>query len=231
MAHIKVILPFHNEKICNSNLLKAYATKDIKLSVSYADIEAIALRTNSEISAATNSTLQKIIAAEKEGVDAIVINLMAEMATDTMLEVANIPLVALPKTAFYTAALLSRKFSIVSSTQQGYDLQVKLIQQYGLEKQFASFRHVNFLAGEDYATPENIIALTNECIKVIEEDHAGAIVFGSGRIAGLAETIKKTLLEKGYDIPLIEPLPLAIQYAKLLVNLKLKQSKVDFPNS
>ncbi len=230
MTHIRIILPADAPAMCNLEMLKPYEKPGMTLSISYTSIKADSLRSEFEISAFSNAVLQKILEAQNDNnVDAIVINIMAEMALAACYEAANIPVVSLPQIAFSTAAILSNKFSIVSSNAKGLPLHMRLIQKYRLEYKFASYRNVHFSPQDDYYTTESIAKIANECIKAIEEDNAGAIVFGSGRMLGMAESITTFLNQKGYDIPLIEPLPLGIQYAKLLADLQLKPSKTDYP--
>ena len=229
MTHVRVILPAYAPKACNMQMLKQYETPELTISLTYGEVEATSARSEIEMHLLSNTTIKKIIEAQNEGVDAIVINIMAEFSLSPMLEVASVPLVTLPKIAFNTASMLSDKFTIVSTTPSVYAMQTRLIQKYGLTDRFASFRCVSFLPEYDYDAPENIEALLDVCVKAIEEDHAGAIIFGSGRVVGITEPIKQALLKKGYDIPLIEALPLGIKYAKLLADLKLKQSKIDYP--
>lgn len=132
MTHIRVILPAHSTRACNMTMLKPYESAELKISLSYAEMEASSMRTSFEINLFSNATLQKVIEAEQEGVDAIVISLMGEIATTAMLEAVSIPVVSLPKIAFFTAVSLAYRFSIVSTTPQIESVQVPLITKYVL---------------------------------------------------------------------------------------------------
>ncbi len=41
--------------------------------------------------------------------------------------------------------------------------------------------------------------------------------------------LRSELLKKGYDIPVVNPLPVAVEVARALVNLKLTHSRITYP--
>ena len=55
------------------------------------------------------------------------------------------------------------------------------------------------------------------------------IIFGCTGMLGCADALKNKLLEKGYDVPVIDPIPLAVQTAYTCAKLKLSQSKHSYP--
>ena len=50
-----------------------------------------------------------------------------------------------------------------------------------------------------------------------------------GGAGGMAIVIENNLKEKGYNVPVIDPIPLAVNSAYVLAKLKLSQSKKCYP--
>ena len=73
-------------------------------------------------------------------------------------------------------------------------------------------------------------AICQKALESIEIYGADTIIFGCCGMMGCTESLRKFLLEKGCDVPVIDPLPLAIHYAKMLVELKLSHSKRLYGN-
>jgi Asp/Glu/hydantoin racemase len=59
--------------------------------------------------------------------------------------------------------------------------------------------------------------------KTIEEDDAAVMVLACGMLVGKGRELKKLLKEQGHDVTVIQPVPLAIEVARALVKLDLKQ--------
>jgi allantoin racemase len=67
------------------------------------------------------------------------------------------------------------------------------------------------------------------CLKAINEDGAEVLVLGCTGMVGLSEKLQERLREKGYEVPVVDPIRAAIYYAKLLVRLGLRQSRISYP--
>ena len=71
--------------------------------------------------------------------------------------------------------------------------------------------------------------LTEQALLAIEEDGADAIIFGCTGMLGCAEAVREGLLAKGYDVPVIDPVPYAIGLAATLVEAGLSHSRITYP--
>jgi len=67
------------------------------------------------------------------------------------------------------------------------------------------------------------------CIKAIDEDGAPAITFGCAYLAMIIKEVDVRLRAKGYDATLIQPFPLTVEVARLLIKMKLSHSAKAFP--
>ena len=78
--------------------------------------------------------------------------------------------------------------------------------------------------------PEELTGpILNEAIKAIEEDDATAITFGCLFMGMLADELRSRPKERGFDVLIINPLPMTLEVAKLLVKNKLTHSALAFP--
>ena len=66
-------------------------------------------------------------------------------------------------------------------------------------------------------------------MKAIEEDGAPAITFGCAFLARIIAEVETRLKSKGLGVTVINPLPLTIEVARLLIKMKLTHSAAAFP--
>ncbi len=71
--------------------------------------------------------------------------------------------------------------------------------------------------------------LTEQALLAVEEDGADAIIFGCTGMLGCAEAVREGLLTRGYDVPVIDPVPYAIRLAAALVRAGLSHSRITYP--
>jgi hypothetical protein len=87
--------------------------------------------------------------------------------------------------------------------------------------------------GEREKTPEGkqfIDDILAQCIVAIEEDRADCLVFGTPAIQCLHSEVKANLDDAGYgEIQLIFGLRSAIEMAKAMVNMNIKQAARAYP--
>lgn len=62
-----------------------------------------------------------------------------------------------------------------------------------------------------------------------EEDEAPAITFGCAYLAMIIKEVDVRLKAKGYAATLIQPFPLTVEVARLLIKMKLSHSAKAFP--
>ena len=72
-------------------------------------------------------------------------------------------------------------------------------------------------------------ALTEKALVAIDRDHADYLILGCTGFLGCAGAMQERLLEAGRDVPVIDPIPLAVHMADALVKTGLSQSKHAYP--
>ena len=175
-------------------------------------------------------TILKIIEAEKEGCDAVVIDCMGDPGLQGARECVSIPVIGPCETAMHYASMFGHKFSVLTVLERTVPLIENLSLLYGVSSKIASVTPVNIPVLEleddlDYT----LNRMTEVSIDTIKNDYASVIIFGCTGMLGCADALKSKLLEKGYDVPVIDPIPLAVQTAYTCAKLKLSQSKHSYP--
>jgi allantoin racemase len=130
------------------------------------------------------------------------------------------------------ATLLGDKISVLVPSQDIIDwIEFVYRKQYGFENEIVSITSIGknvdemmdyYLAHrEDAGIPSLVETAGNECINAIENDDATAIVMGCDGFTWLGPHLNDYVTEKGYTIPVINPLPLTIELSKTIHDLGL----------
>jgi len=173
---------------------------------------------------------ERIIKAEKEGYDAIVISCMLDPGLIEARAVVDIPVTAAFESAAHLACMMGRKYSVVSTdeiTVAGID---KLVDLYGVRQKLASLRYIGVTANKLYPeiTPseeiaERVVKVSKKCV---EEDGAEVIIAGCTIIGAIFTYVFKKDPVEVIGVPVIDPQIVAFKTAEMLVDL---QKKMNYP--
>lgn len=171
--------------------------------------------------------MKKAKALEKDGADAIVNACILGPGSSQAAQVVDIPVLDPGEVAMHVAAILGHKFTILvpgASAIRGFQ---ENIQRYGLASKLASILSTD-INPASYVTKERetMDVLLRLSLKAIEEDDAAVIILGCGMLTGKGKELKRLLNDKGHDVTVIQPVPLAVEVAKVLVKLNLKQVRL-----
>ena len=190
--------------------------------------------------------VEAVIEAERKGYDAVTLLCFYDPNLEALYTAVDIPVVGPLTVSCYYAAMLGDKFSCLLPCNCNPATEVRLVRTTGLESRLASVRGVEFTDPEmtvdkaiacsltkfDSPEAEDLVQdIVNTCIKCIDEDGARAMIIAAGGFIFLGNRIRKGLKDRGYQIPVIEPLPLAIEVAKNLIKLKLGVSREIYRKS
>lgn len=127
---------------------------------------------------------------------------------------------------------------LVTDYRGGRYLSLSNVARYGLENRViiwgtnASIPEA-FNAFAAYTATGQISPFINEMAdiyaKSIEEDATDVIVFGCGALKWMKEVLEEQLDKRGYSITVINPLPVAVRMAELLITMKLSHNLVGYP--
>jgi allantoin racemase len=154
--------------------------------------------------------------AEEEGFDAVV------------MDTVSIPVLGPGLVSYAVAIMLGKRFSIVTMWDKWRHLYEKNLDIYHLWEKCASIRAVDIppdvealFAGKE---EEMFARLTAEAQAAIDEDGADVILLGSTTMHQAGDYMSAHLAA-----PVINPGPVAIKMAEVIVQLGLSHSKVAFP--
>ncbi|MDQ0469519.1 aspartate/glutamate racemase family protein [Labrys wisconsinensis] len=230
-VHVRVVTPITTKGFRRAEDLRALEVPGV--TVSHVEIASGPASIESEFEAALSvpGTLARIIEAEGEGADAVIIDCMGDPGLRPGREVVGIPVLGPAETAMHIAAMLGHTFSVVTVMRRlraSFENEAAL---YGLSGKLASVRSVDIpvLELETDLARTNAL-LVEEAAKAVELDGADAIIFGCTGLMGCAAAVSEGLARRGIiDVPVIDPIPTAVQVAAALARLELTQSKRTYP--
>lgn len=206
------------------------ARPDTEISNVFLDSGPASLESAYDEAVAVPDTVAKVRQAEREGVDAVIINCMGDPGLDAAREVASIPVIGPCEASMHVAAMLGHRFSVLGVLDRIIPQFERQAQKYGVKDKLATVRSIDLPVLDLEKGRERFVArAVDEAVEAIEEDGAHVIVLGCTGLAGLAKQIENGLRERGYDIPVIDPASAALKVAETLVDLKLAHSKRTYP--
>ena len=228
--HVKLITPITMSGLRKSEHLDILTTDYLKVTAEQIEIGPNSIECEYEEAMSQPGTILKIIDAEKEGCDAVVIDCMGDPGLQGARECVSIPVIGPCETSMHYASMLGHKFSVITVLERlrpQFENQSLL---YGIPSKLASVKAVDIPVLElENDLEETVNQLTLKSIEAIEQDHSSVMIFGCTGLFGCSEALQNKLLEKGYDVPVIDPIPLAVNTAYVCAKLKLSQSKHSYP--
>lgn len=229
---IHVIDPVVNADIGHS---KAYflkhAAPDVELTVVAIDEGPSTIESDHDVALAGPGTLRRVRQAAADGADAIVINCMADPGLFAAREAVRIPVIGPAQSAFALASTLADRFSVLGTTRRDLPFTRDLWRRYGHTERGASVRVVDLPVAELRSDEGALLTrMITASTAAIEEDGAGAIVFGCTLMAELRDELAAALGARGHQgIAVIDPLAVALRTAEMLVRLHLRPSDATWP--
>ncbi|POF32166.1 aspartate/glutamate racemase family protein [Roseibium marinum] len=229
-VHVRIISPITTTGFRTDIDIKSLEAPGLVVSATQISKGPGSIESEYEGAMAAPDTIARIIEAEREGVDACVIDCMGDPGLKPSREAVTIPVLGPCNTSMHVAAMLGHKFSVVTVMR-------RLLAQFenaaalaGLSTRMASARSVDIpvldLEKDMEATRA---ALIEEARKAVEIDGAHAVIFGCTGLFGCAAAVRQGLLGHGIDIPVIDPIPTAVNTAAALVRSHLSHSAHTFP--
>jgi allantoin racemase len=162
--------------------------------------------------------------------DAVVLDCMADPGLDPARELASIPIIGPAQAALHLAAMLAHRFSVITVLEQGIPGVHRQILNHGLAGKVASVRAINIPVLEMGEDRERVIqAVIEESARAVCQDGAHMIVPGCTEMIGMASVVQEGLVERGCEVPVIDPPAVAVKLAEGLVDMGLAHSKRTYP--
>ena len=165
--------------------------------------------------------LDEIRRGDAQGVDAHVIACFGDPGLLAARELSAAPVIGIAEAAFHFAALISTRFSVVTTLGRTAIIAEQLLHNYGFAQHCRKVRAAEIpvleLEHDSACALERIIA---ECRRAKAEDGIGAIVLGC---AGMAEHSAE--IGAAVGLPIVDGVSAAVKLAESLVALGLRTSK------
>jgi len=227
---IRLLTPIITKGFRTLDEVRPLERDDLKISHSLLDVGPASIESEFDEALAAPDTIRITIEAEDAGANAVIIDCMGDPGINACREAVSIPVLGAGQTAMHLANMLGHRFSFVTVLDRIKPMIDKIIGSYGLSQKYASFQSVDIPVLElldDMSTLNG--ALAEKAIASIEQDGADTIILGCTGFLGCADAIRATLLEAGYDVPVIDPIPAAVHMAEALIKAGLSHSKVCSP--
>ena len=137
-------------------------------------------------------------------------------------EISHKPVLGIAEASMYTACMLGRQFSVVTTNQEWIPLLWDAVRHYGLGERCASVRATGLpvLALESGSEDQIFTAIAKEARLAIKTDGAEVICLGCAGMAGLDKK-----LEKATGVPVLDGVACVVKLLEGLVGCGLTTSK------
>lgn len=167
------------------------------------------------------------LASEAEGYDAVVMDTVSDSGLAALRSRLTIPVLGPGQTQQHVAAMLGKRFSILTMWRRWVSLYEKTMSEYETRHYCASIRSIDvrpdqeqLLAGKE----EVVFARLEEAGRAaIDEDGADVLLIGSTTMHQSVAHLRSAL-----GVPVINPGVLTLKLAELFVQLGLSHSKVAY---
>ncbi|MEL6957314.1 MAG: aspartate/glutamate racemase family protein [Pseudomonadota bacterium] len=228
--HLRVVTPIIPTGLTTSEDFQGILGPEDKVDFTELDAGPASIESALDKVLAGPDVVAKIITAERDGVDAVVIDCMEDPGLDAARECVSIPVLGPCQTSMSFACTLGHKFSLLSvSTGMGRHFDA-LARTYGMTDKYASTRSVEMPVHSLAKHPETLRSRLSECAKsAVNTDGADVIIIGCTGMSDVAQILAEDLRSDGIRVPVIDPIPTTLRLAKLLVESRLTHSRYGYP--
>lgn len=177
--------------------------------------------------------ISRAVEAEKEGVDAVIIDCMSDPGLESARECVRIPVMGPRMICAHVASMLGHRFSVISIKSRVRPRMERHLAAYGLYGQLASVRAVDLSVADAVSDDGRDILhrrIVEEAIGAVEQDKADVIVVGCTGFFGCERIVRNALEAAGYSgVPVLNPIRTAIAVTAALLDVQLTHSLKAYP--
>ena len=214
----------------NLQVYLAAAKPDTQLRVVCLEWGTASIEARVDDALAAPGVLQRAIEAEQAGAEAVIVNCMNDPGVLAAREMVSIPVIGPLEASMHLAAMLSHRFSIVTTATRDIPSVEELVQRYHMRQRLASVRALDIpvleLLNDPKATLEAMVTATEAAVR---QDGAGAIIPGCTLLAEITPQVVELLAAQGLNVPLLNPPLVALHLAEMLIALRLSHSRRAYP--
>ncbi len=155
------------------------------------------------------------LGARRGSYDAAVIACFGDPALDAAKELLDVPVLGISEAGFHAAAMLGRRFGIVSFTAALRPMFEEVLDHHAMRARCAGFRMGPAFSGDPGRVADERRDLLLDLIRQsVEEDGAESVILAGGPLAGLAP-----VLQPHVPVPLVDGTAAAVRLAEALAGL------------
>lgn len=228
---LRIVTPITSHGFASIDEFIPVVRPDTELSHVEIDFGPASIESDFDEMLATPATVARIIEAERDGMDAVIINCMGDPGMDAGREAVRIPVIGPCEATMHVASMLGHTFSVITvmkSLRRQFEDQAKV---YGVREKLASVRAVEIPVLELEDDFDRLVSLlADEAQLAVEEDGAHVMLFGCTGMIGAAQAVEAELAARGYpDVPVIDSMVWAVKMAEAMAGMGLRHSKLSWP--
>ena len=171
--------------------------------------------------AAACGVLDEVRKGEDEDVDAYVIACYGDPGLHAAREMTTKPVIGIAEASFYTASMLSARFSVVSVIPRIHTMLEEMVKGYGMYEKIIAIRTTPLYVLDIERDPiGSMEKLRDEVRASVKEDEAEAVCLGCAGFARFAQELEDEL-----GVPVLDGVVCATKQAEVLVELGKTTSK------
>jgi allantoin racemase len=224
---ILVLTPFGATEPGGEENLKAVARPDTEFSLeSIAEVFPLPYTTyRYNAMKSVDGAVERIIRAEQEGFDAVVISCTFDPGLFEARGIVDIPVMGVMEASGMMAMMMGQMFSIVGPDQVATSVLRRTIDTYGFSQRCASVRHIDIVACNLYPdkTPtEEVLRRLVEVGRKCVEDGAEVLIPGCSIIGSLYTSAFGKDPVEVIGVPVLDPQIAAFKMAEMMVDMRQK---------
>lgn len=166
----------------------------------------------------------------QNGADAIVIDCFGDPGLDVLREVVDIPVLGVAQTSMNICASLADTFGVVTILKESIPVIIDSVNAYGHKDRFVGCQAIDMRSLEIKGQVNEMAnRLAEQALSLVRDKGAHSIILGCTGFIGCAGEIRKRLEHSGFDIPVVDPMPVTVFSAIPLLRMGLTQSKESYP--
>lgn len=156
------------------------------------------------------------------GFDAVIIACFDDTGLDAARCLTDRPVIGIGEAAYHFAAMISNKFSVVTTLARSVPALEHNLHKYGLSARCARVRSSEVAVLElEHPGSDACNRISAEIGRAVEEDRAETIVLGCAGMADLAGR-----LAEAHGLPVLDGVSCAVRLAEAMVGLGLRTSRL-----
>lgn len=225
---IKVVIPnsgMSRETLAaREAMLSQAVSEEVMFSAECIELGPEAIESNTEEALAAVEVIRACIKAEEDGFDAVIIYCFSDLAIDAVRENVKIPVIGPGEVALAAAAMLSNRFTVITTTEENVTRTSRRLKRQGLIEKMTSIRALNIPVVELRESPEITKTYLDKvvCDAIAEEGIDGVVLACLG-MAGYGREVGEK-----YGITVYDPSFLAAAFAENCIRTGLRHNRRNY---